>query len=357
MGIPAFFSWLRQRYPAITALCPDPPVGSLCDNLYLDANGLLHQHFWTVSDLVHWRPTEEDLHQRVFDSILRLVNLLCPTTLLYIALDGPAPVAKLQQQRCRRFQAAKEATDREALMAEELTRRGVAPLRADPAVKEQADPCAITAGTGFMARFSAALRRFAAAMCRAEWRHLCVVVSGDAVPGEGEHKIFHYVRSVRQAPLYSPRTRHAAYGADADLIMLALLTHEPQFYIVREADGGIRPAPGPPDADPAAVPGPLPAYQLVDVAAIRANIWGEVQAAGVWPAMAAPPDLERIIDDFVFLCLLCGNDFLPAVPSLVVGDGDIAVLVAAYFRSLPGLGGYLVDGGRPSFSRLAAVLA
>jgi hypothetical protein len=67
-----------------------------------------------------------------------------------------------------------------------------------------------------------------------------------------------------------------------------------------------------------------------------------------------PPrySVDRIIDDFVLVCVLVGNDFLPHLPHLDIANGSINFMMSLYKELMPLMGGYLTDKSRIHLGRL-----
>lgn len=49
-------------------------------------------------------------------------------------------------------------------------------------------------------------------------------------------------------------------------------------------------------------------------------------------------NLERVIDDFVLMCIFVGNDFLPGLPGLDIAENAIDNMFKLYREILPQLG-------------------
>ena len=316
--------------------------------------------------------TEEEVFQCIFDYIDRLFAMVRPRKLLYMAIDGVAPRAKMNQQRSRRFRAAQEAQEKaeeEEKLREKLRKEGV---KVPDKVKSEAfDSNVITPGTPFMGRLSAALQYYVHLRLNTDpgWRGIKVIMSDASVPGEGEHKAMHYIRQQRGQKGFDPNTKHVVYGLDADLIMLALATHEPNFWILREVVFQKNaPEPDVPSARDqilGQVPKDKPAiarkpYQLLSVAVLREYLALDlrpVSAGGHHVELPFPLDIERLFDDFVFMCFFVGNDFLPHSPTLEIREGAIDLIMTIYRQELPRLGGYLCCDGKPDLGRVERFVA
>ena len=267
-----------------------------------------------------------------------ITQIVKPKVSVYMAIDGVAPRAKLNQQRSRRFRSAMDMAEATKDMAlDETTGR-----KADVF-----DSNCITPGTEFLARVSEHIQYFIRKKIKEDpaWHNLQVIFSGHDIPGEGEHKIMQHIRQMRAQPQYQPNTRHCIYGQDADLIMLGLVTHEPHFTILREiVDFGFGFQDNKNTLKAVKKFTKESDFQLLHLSVLREYI--QIEFAYQQPEY----DLERIVDDFVFMTFLVGNDFLPHMPTLDIGDGAFDLLFQIYKdqRVGWGQGQYLTKSGEIS---------
>jgi len=343
MGVPKFFRWLSERYPAISQLIAENRIPEF-DCLYLDMNGIIHNctHKDTGEDTT-FRLSEEEMFIRIFNYIEHLFGKIKPKQLFFMAIDGVAPRAKMNQQRARRFRTALDTEKaRDKAISE-----GVEMPKEPPF-----DSNCITPGTEFMAKLTQQLKYFVNKKVSedADWQGCEIVLSGHEVPGEGEHKIMEYIRNAKAQPDYDSNVRHCLYGLDADLIMLGLLSHDPHFCLLREEVTFGR-------ASKAKTKElEHQNFYLLHLCIVREYLELEFQELKEPGRLSFPFDLERVIDDFILMAFFVGNDFLPNLPRLHINEGALAAMFRIYKSVLPLGDGYINEGGVINLPRLQRLL-
>jgi 5'-3' exonuclease len=196
MGIPSYYKKLLNELPQLIKRShPDATI----EWLFLDFNCLIY-HCLHRADTPPYSDDKKDEWEASFiEAIVRyclkVVRLVQPRAGIYLAIDGVVPMAKMRQQRLRRFKSVwlKQREQREQ-------RSG------------SWDTNAITPGTVFMQRLHAGLEKMIKENGRGTW-----FMSSSNEPGEGEHKIMTAWRTGNYPG------NIAVYGLDADLIVLSLL--------------------------------------------------------------------------------------------------------------------------------------
>jgi len=341
------FRWLTDQYPNINKRINEGLAANTIqvDNLYLDMNGIIHPCTHGNAEGVVIVLDETAMFKKIFLYVDRLYKLVQPGNVLYLAVDGVAPRAKMNQQRSRRFRSAKEA---EQTAMEIMARDGVMPQGT------AFDSNCITPGTDFMLKLSLAMQKWVEFKIETDpfWSSgATVIVSGPDVPGEGEHKVMDFIRQERDkyqnkdpTSHYEPDQTHVLYGLDADLIMLGLVTHEQNFMLLREKMSVVMAGRG---RNKGQKKKDMLEYNENDFEVLELKSLRELLSIQFRrfsdDMLKVPYSLERVIDDFVFMCMMVGNDFLPHLPHMEIDNGAISLMMSTYVELLPEWGDYLTD--------------
>lgn len=240
---------------------------------------------------------ESLLIDSVIAYIKQIRDIVKPTEMLYIGVDGVAPMAKIKQQRMRRFKSA-VAAEEEARIKNEAAGKP-----ADTPLSPRWDTNAITPGTNFMTNLATALRVYESS----DASH--IVVSPADQPGEGEQKLMEYIRRHDYKDI-------VIYGLDADLIVLA---------IWHSAEG----------------------VRRIDLFREETEFSGGVKENALGEEQFLYLDISKICDtmitnyskverrteflrDFVGIMNLLGNDFVPHGLSVKIKSEGIEILLEMY---------------------------
>ncbi|XP_037699383.1 LOW QUALITY PROTEIN: 5'-3' exoribonuclease 1 [Choloepus didactylus] len=340
MGVPKFYRWISERYPCLSEVVKEHQIPEF-DNLYLDMNGIIHQCSHPNDDDVHFRISDDKIFNDIFHYLEVLFELLKPRKVFFMAVDGVAPRAKMNQQRGRRFRSAKEAEDK---IKKAIEKGEILPT------ETRFDSNCITPGTEFMARLHEHLKYFVNMKISTDksWQGVTIYFSGHETPGEGEHKIMEFIRSEKAKPDHDPNTRHCLYGLDADLIMLGLTSHEAHFSLLREEVrfGGKK-------TQRVCAPEET-TFHLLHLSLMREYI--DYEFSVLKDKVLFKYDIERIIDDWILMGFLVGNDFIPHLPHLHINHDALSLLYGTYITILPELGGYINESGHLNLPRFEKYL-
>lgn len=326
MGVPGFFSWLLRHYKEHKIVRHDlekkPKV------LYIDSNCLFHPQCFKVLDYynadtkISLEKLEKKMFQRITNYIDFLINFVDPTEEVYISVDGVAPLAKISQQRKRRYRTVDDNKIKDAIKE-----------KYGKPINNIWNNTKITPGTEFMEELHRHIVRYIKNK-KATGCELKITYSSYMTPGEGEHKILDDIKS--RGTLVCDGDiddAYIIYGLDADLFFLAMASQKNNIFLLREST----------ELDMKR----KDKKTETKTADILKDVAEELKYVSVDETMKCLNEqITHIIElktetklagksksftnDFIVLCYLLGNDFLPHFPSVDIKKFGLDILLDAY---------------------------
>jgi 5'-3' exoribonuclease 1 len=325
MGIPSYFSYIVKNHPSIIQKFISNSLS--VQNLYLDCNSIIYDVYHKINSnsSVITESISVCIIKNVIVKIEEYISIIKPTDTIIIAFDGVAPVAKLEQQRSRRYKSWYQNEVSRLIFK-----------------KETPDPwntTAITPGTKFMSELNQMISKHFNSSSFTFYNVKNIIVSGSNLVGEGEHKLFDFIRD---NPIKHNNETTIIYGLDADLIMLSInhLPICPKIYLFRETPHFIQ------SIDSSLEP---EANYYLDIPELTKAIISYMNN-----------DREFSVNkvyDYIFLCFFLGNDFLPHFPAINIRTGGVDKMMDAYRSTIGQTNDFITDGKTIKWNNLRKVVS
>lgn len=318
MGVPGFFAWLQKNKKRL--LINNLIIKTMeqqIDYLMLDTNCLLHPcvafilgKYSKGEIIIDSKKSirvqlEELIWERIKFTIDDMILRLKPEY-VYIAIDGVAPMGKILQQRQRRY---KYLFDKKIKLIEEKINNDSKFMQTNEEIEyttkeginvsfKPISSIELTPGTDYMERIHESMVKYLEELAKS---NIKCIYSSYHEPGEGEHKILQYIKKNVDS-----KNTIIVYGLDADLLFLALSTGiEYNLFVMREQQIFSNTEP---DFDD------YIDYNYVEIAQLHKII----------------QNLNINTDDFIVICYLVGNDFLPGLLTTDIKKGGLDKILTAY---------------------------
>jgi len=234
---------------------------------------------------------EKELINLIFEKVKHIVlDVIKPIKLLYIAIDGPSPFAKMKQQRLRRYKS---------MYTDDLYKKYY-PNEFNEDSKW--DTRQISPGTIFMYNLNKKLKR---EINNNAFGNIKVIFNGSDIPGEGEHKFIPYLSKIK----VDKNENYCVYSTDADQIIILLPYTTRNIYVLK------------PISELRTIEHNYDEYYLMDVNYIAKKY----EIDGVYN--------KNFLHDFTFISFLEGNDFVMPIYFLKCRD-DYMETVIKYYKNI-----------------------
>jgi 5'-3' exonuclease len=288
MGIPSYFSYIIKNYPnIIQKLNQCEPF----QHLFMDCNSIIYDAYNNLEKIKKYTQIDISLIEniilnKVVENIKAYIQYISPKNTVFITFDGVAPFAKMDQQKRRRYKSIFLENNEKIW-----------------------NTTNITPGTIFMNSLSERINNEFNNKEK-EYNINKIIISCSDEAGEGEHKLFQYIRDNDLK-----KDNIAIYGLDSDLIMLSIFHRQfvNSIFVFREA----------------------PEFKFVfsedklkdpneklflNIGLLSQSIFNEMGS----------DKTMKSVNDYIFLCFFLGNDFLPHFPSFNIRTNGIQILMDTY---------------------------
>lgn len=299
MGVPGFYRELIKKYKDIVK----KKLEKKNDALYIDANCLFHPECFKVLEYYPNITNQKKLFKLMVKRIIKKIDYLielCDPSIVYLAVDGVAPLAKINQQRIRRFGYSNN------YKAKIYQKYGIE-------INSSWSNIVITPGTQFMYDLHNHILNY----YKKKEKTYKMIYDSYMTEGEGEHKILQHIKNTYSKNKHNKNI--IIYGLDADLIFLSMSSSIDKIFLLREADqfNMISKEKNEDENDEMI-------YADIDLTKYYIN--------EEFNKLVNNGFTYNFINDYIFICYFLGNDFLPHLPSIDIKINGLDIIKEVYFE-------------------------
>ena len=264
MGIPLYYKSIINEFNDI--VIPHSSYKKNANILLLDLNCAIHPCCANKTD-------ENEMFQSILSKIKECIHISNVKDLVYIAIDGPAPRTKMEQQRKRRLLSYQQ--------------------------NKIWDTNQITPGTPFMNKLNQFLKD------NIKKIKIKCILSDSNEPGEGEHKIMDFIDNN-----INKNDTCIVYGLDADLIMLSMIRSHNILLLRERTTFNIEYINDP--------------YVFLDINHLKYCLLSKIKIDHY------EINDTTLLHDYLFLCFFIGNDFIIHLPNINIRYNGLDILLNTY---------------------------